>query len=209
MRSQPYMAPLFHMTIDVSAFHKSNVIDSCSLWNVLSSELLYRTALAAACSFCCTSFVEYECLHKRRAEESEPDNAIKRRFVAERDAGMVPVHSLEIADLQDVAVLRNRRRLSMGELSSIVFAYKTNQAVLTDDQKARKLANTILPRARVQTTPHLVGWLCFTGSLGGEHLQTVLTDHQKHNRPLSSYFEAAFCFAVQFRQTGANGRQLS
>ncbi len=187
------------MAINVSVFHKSNVVDSCSLWNLLSSATLYRAALSNACSFCCTTYVEYECLHKPRTKESHADNRIRKRLVEECHSGKVQVHSLEIADLQEVEVLRSRKCLSMGELSSMAFARKTNQAFLTDDQKARKLAATILESSRVQTTPHLLGWLCFVGALGGEHMPEILCDHENHDRPLKPYFESAFCEALRCR----------
>jgi len=47
----------------------------------------------------------------------------------------------------------------------MVFAKKTNQAFMTDDQKARLLGNDYLGSSRVQTTPHLFGWLFYIGRL--------------------------------------------
>lgn len=176
------------MQINVSSFHPLNVTDSCAVWNVLSSELLFQSAIAARCSFCCTSYVEYECLYKRRSENSPADTAVQEKFRKVKLAGHLTVHALDIADLQEVDLLQNRQRLSMGEISSIAFANKTGQSVLTDDQKARKLARTMLSSDRVQTTPHLLGWLFFTGALENGHKETIILQHRQSGRPLEKYF---------------------
>ncbi|MDF5724128.1 MAG: XRE family transcriptional regulator, partial [Rhizonema sp. PD37] len=65
----------------------------------------------------------------------------------------------------DVEILQKRMNLSKGELTSIVFAKKTRQAFLTDDQKARKLASKVMQSDQVQTMPHLLGWLFFVSYL--------------------------------------------
>jgi hypothetical protein len=103
-------------------------------------------------------------------------------------ASHLTVHALDIADLQEVGLLQNRKRLSMGEISSIAFAHKTGQSVLTDDQKARKLARTMLSGDRVQTTPHLLGWLFFTGAVENGHKETIILQHRQSGRPLEQYF---------------------
>jgi len=187
------------MQIDVSTFHLLNVTDTCAVWNVLSSDLLYARAIAANCSFCCTFYVEYECLYKRRQQPSICDQAMQAKFRQAKLSGTITVHALDIADLQEVDVLRNRKRLSIGELSCIAFARKTGQAVLTDDQKARKLARTTLRPDRVQTTPHLVGWLFFTGVLEDEHKDIIIRQHEQSGRPLAPYFLQVFDEAKRCR----------
>ena len=67
-------------------------------------------------------------------------------------------------------VLEKRRNLGKGELSSIVFAKKAGQPFLTDDKGARNLAESILNKDQVQTTPHLCGWLFY---------KNILTDSDK------------------------------
>ena len=124
------------MPIDPSKFHTVNVADTCAIWNVLSSRLLYGTARGAGCSFCCTRFVHYECVHKPRNSPTAEDLELQKRFRDECDRGNLSVHPLEISDLQDVMILENRGRLSKGELSSIAFARRIRHAFLTDDQKA-------------------------------------------------------------------------
>jgi hypothetical protein len=79
------------MQINVSTFHRLNVIDSCAVWNVLSSDLLFASALGARCSFCCTSYVEYECLHKLRSADSSADTALQEKFRKAKVVGHLTV----------------------------------------------------------------------------------------------------------------------
>jgi hypothetical protein len=97
--------------------------------------------------------------------------------------------SLSIADLQEVELMKNRKKLGLGELSSIAFAKRTSQVFLTDDQKARKFAKKILGNDRVQTTPHLYGWLLFNQHLNESDLTYILNEHNLNNRPLEPYFK--------------------
>src|SRR5688572_27858030 len=152
------------MGIDLSGFHPFNVTDTCAVWHILSSQVLYATARSAGCEFCITQFVLYECLHKPR-KTSKTGSLLQSRLRREQANGMFKNYPLAIDDLQDVGILENRKRLRKGELSSIAFAKKIGQAFLTDDQKARKLAVGVVYRG-VQTTPHLLGWLFFSGRLG-------------------------------------------
>jgi hypothetical protein len=185
------------MQIDVSSFHRLNVTDSCAAWNVLSSATLYDAATGAGCTFCCTQFVEYECIHKHRTKITAGDSALQDRFRLEVQRGRITVHQLDIADLQEVEILENRKRLSKGELSSIAFAKRTSQAFLTDDQKARKLARTALPNNRVQTTPHLMAWLYFAGVLTDGHTDAIVAEHCGHGRPLEPHLRAAHAEAIR------------
>jgi hypothetical protein len=198
------------MQIDVSTFCRLNVTDSCAAWNVLSSTTLYSAAISGGCALCCTQFVEYECLHKRRGIPTPGDVTIQQRFRNDVQQGKITVYHLDIADLQEVEILENRKRLSKGELSSIAFAKRTNQAFLTDDQKARKLARCTLPQNRVQTTPHLLGWLYFAGILTDGYLEAIISDHNGHGRPLephlrAAHAEAARCMALA-RQGGVGAK---
>lgn len=177
------------MTVDVSTFQKLNVADTCSIWNLLSSWTLYRKALASECSFCCTTFVVYECLHKKRTISSEGDEELKDRLVKEFDADRIKSCGLGLEDLQDVEVLKARRNLGKGELTSIIFAKKTRQAFLTDDQKARKLAKTELGNGHVQTVPHLLGWLLYHRLITDGDKDVVIREHVELGRPLEKHFE--------------------
>lgn len=184
--------------IDVRRFHRVNVIDSCSASNVLSSSKLAVEARLAGCQFCCTYFVEYEVLHKRHSLPSPEKTELQSRFRAEKVRGRYATIPLDLEDLSQIGMLRDRRRLGMGELSSIVLAAKMRHAFLTDDQKARALASTIMDADLVQTTPQLFGWLTFIGRLNDTDKSVVLEEHRRLNRPLAQYLEEAYLSARGF-----------
>jgi hypothetical protein len=73
---------------------------------------------------------------------------------------------------------------------------KIGQAVITDDKKARKLAEDS-GHTLTQTTPHLFSWLIFKGRLGDSDKPTVITQHKSMERPLAPHFEAAYGMALQ------------
>jgi hypothetical protein len=128
------------------------------------------------------------------------DQVIQEIFRAENANGRFDDFPLEIDDLRRVELLRRRRNLSMGELSSIAFALKTSQAFYTDDQKARGLAAEIIGKDRVQTTPHLFGWMIFTGELGDSDKDTILSEHKKLSRgELVQYFEEMYLEGLRCR----------
>jgi hypothetical protein len=188
---------------DISQFAKLNVADTCSLWNILASRLLYSTARSAGVQLCCTEFVIYECLHKTgpfRPERTELQNRLKKAL---HDQHVTP-YKIDVEDLQDLEVLRNRKKLSLGELSVLVFARKTSQAVLTDDRGAQKLARMILTELNVQDTPHLYAWLYFTSLLRDGDLQRIQEDLRGFSRSLDPHLgryhtEAQRCKAVANR----------
>jgi hypothetical protein len=187
------------MAIDPSNFHSVNVADTCSVWNVLSSATLYSAAKEAHCEFCVTSFVRYECLNKpRQKTPTAAETELMRRLVQEQGRGGFAAHSCDIGDLQAIKLLESRKRLGKGELSSIAFAMKIGQAVITDDMKARKLAESA-GHAHIQTTPHLFSWLIFKGRLGDSDKGTVIAQHKAMDRPLAPHFETAYEMALQCR----------
>jgi len=187
------------MAIDPSKFHLVNVADTCSVWNLLSSATLHSAAKEARCEFCITSFVRYECLSKpRKKTPAAAETELMRRLSQEQDRGGFAAHSCDIGDLQAITLLESRKRLGKGELSSIAFAMKIGQAVITDDMKARKLAEDS-GHAHIQTTPHLFSWLIFKGRLGDSDKGTVIAQHKAMGRPLAPHFETAYEMALQCR----------
>lgn len=187
------------MAIDPSKFHLINVADTCSVWNILSSVRLHAAAKEEGCEFCITGFVRYECLTKPR--KREPDSAeaeLMRRLAKEQGRGGFAAHSCNIGDLQAIKVLESRKRLGKGELSSVAFAMKIGQAVITDDMKARKLAEDS-GHSLTQTTPHLFSWLIFKGRLQDSDKGTVIKQHKEMDRPLAPHFETAYEMALQCR----------
>lgn len=191
------------MVIDPSKFHLVNVADTCSVWNVLSSARLHAAAKEARCEFCITSFVRYECLTKARKSVPTPaETELMRRLAQEQGRGGFAAHSCDIGDLQAIKILESRKRLGKGELSSIAFAMKVGQAVITDDKKARKLAEDS-GHSLTQTTPHLFSWLIFKGRLGDSDKGTVIAQHEAMERPLAPHFETAYEMALQCRLNSA------
>lgn len=187
------------MGIDPSQFRKLNVADTCSIWNILSSQLLYTAAQSAGCLFCCTYFVYYECLYKPRKNPHPEEIELQNRFRQKYQNGKFKDYHLDIEDLQEMALLQKRKNLSKGELASIAFAKKTNQAFLTDDRKAKKLALEVMARDMVQTTPHLLGWLFFINFLSDSDLNPIINEHKRYYRPLASYFTEVYSIALDYR----------
>ena len=187
------------MTVDPSHFELHNVTDTCAVWNVLSSLIFYTNASSAGCRFCLTYFVYYECLFKPRSNPTQEELDLQDRLRKERSKGAFQSHHLDIEDLQDIIILENSKRLSKGELSSIAFARKTRLAFLTDDQKGRKLAEQVMDRNKVQTTPHLFGWLYFTNRLGDRDKDRIIQEHSQFSRPLAVCFEEMYQEALRCR----------
>lgn len=194
------------MAIDPSHFHPLNVSDTCATWNVLSSQLLYQAALAMRCVFSCTAYVVYECLFKPRKSRTTPDEELQNRLRIARGNGQFQSYHLEIDDLLEVEVLEKRKNLGKGELSAIAFAKRTQQAFHTDDKNARKLGSEVLGAQRVQTTPHLFGWLCFNGWLSDVDKEMIIKDHTNLQRPLGPYFEEMSHRALSYRLMVHSGK---
>lgn len=188
------------MPANLSVFHKGNIVDTCSIWNILSSQRLYRAALDAGVVFTCTGVVEYECLHKpHKSTLTLEQNILRTRLNTAKQQRSFLVFSLDVEDLQTVDLLEKRKRLGKGELSSIAFAQKTHQAMLTDDQKAHRLANELLQNPGAQTTPHLFGWLFFTNRLSDGDKAFVIEEHNRMHRPLAPHFETNYIEACRCR----------
>lgn len=180
------------MNIDITDFKRFNVIDTCAIDNILSSDTLYRAIKSTNCSFCYTKFVEYEMLFKARKSINSKSKELQNRLKNETKAKRFECHNLSIDDLQEVEILEQRKKLGGGELSSIAFAKKINQCFMTDDSKARKLGISVLGKERVQTTPHLVGWLFYIRELIDSDFSIIIKEHKEYNRPLSKFFEKAY-----------------
>lgn len=185
------------MAFDPSRFNLSNVVDTCAVWHILSSDVLYNKAKFAKCEFCVTQFVHYECLHKPRKEITDNDEKLIDRLKNAQKRRQFSKIGIDIEDLQEVEILQKRKNLGKGELTSIAFAKKANIAFITDDQKARKLANTILPHGNVQTTPHLLGWLAFRGDVMDSDKDDIKREHTHLGHALAPHFETAFREAMR------------
>lgn len=100
-------------------------------------------------------------------------------------------------------MLRNRKNLSIGELSVLVFAGKTRQAMLTDDKGAQKLALSHMAADAIQNTPHLVAWLYFGSLLADADVAQIKAELISLARNLDSHFDNFYCEAQQCRAVAA------
>ena len=135
---------------------------------------------------------------------SQSDQALRERLTRERDLGNFAELHLTLDQLEDISLLEKRRKLGKGELSTIAVARNHRQAVLTDDQKARRLAEEFCERGMVQTTPHLLGWLFFTTELLDSDLKVIVNEHEQVDGPLAKYFDEMYRRALERRAMDAN-----
>jgi len=176
------------MTGNVAQFEKLNVADTCSLWNILASRALAARAESVGVKLCSTTFVRYECLHK--AGPPRPERAeLQKRLKGKIASGKMQWYPIDIEDLQEFEILRSRKRVSPGELSVIIFARKTRQAVLTDDIGAQKLARQELGAQLVQSTPHLFAWLYFNSHMSDSDKDQVVADLKSVRRNLQPHLD--------------------
>ena len=187
------------MAVDPRTFFQTNMADTCSVWNVLSSSCLYQGAVSAGCTFSCTEFVIYECLQKPRQGVYQHDVELQRRLKEEQKKGRFQTFRLEIEDLQELDILQRRKKLGKGELSSIAFAKRTSQAFLTDDKGASRLAREIMVAQHVQSTPHLFSWMIYERILVDSDKQTVINEHESVKGQLREQFEEYYTLALQYR----------
>lgn len=187
------------MSRRVDLIAKVVVVDTCSVWNVLSSRILHRACVASGFDFALTTFVLYECLYKPRTERRAADDVLRERLKEARKRQQFKDVSLALEDLQHVAILEQRKRLAKGELSAIAFARRVGLAFQTDDKGARKLAATALVNDHIQTTPHVLGWLFYQGHLADADLSEVLCEHESFGRPLGTFFQEMYEEAMRCR----------
>ncbi|MDR1164296.1 MAG: hypothetical protein LBO66_00210 [Deltaproteobacteria bacterium] len=187
------------MTFNPSVFLKFNVIDTCAVWNVLSSQSLYARAKNDGIEFYCAGLVLNECLHKPRKQICREEMELQVRLRSAINNGDFRETPLAVEDLQAVQILETRQRLGKGELTSIARAINTRQAFMTDDQEARKFATATFARVSVQTTPHLFSWLVFTSSISAQEASEIIEDNIQMKRPLKPHLEKAFEIARRAR----------
>jgi hypothetical protein len=189
------------MNYDPSRFQPVNIADTCAIWNVLSSNTLYQAAASANCVFSITACVMYECLHKARNEVRAEDEELKARLRSQMVSKAFQQHPVSLEALQDPRVLGLRKNLGKGEVSVIAFALETGQAIMTDDQGARRQAERQIGPDRVQTTPRLLCWLFYTNCLGDADKDVIIAEHEALGPkiPLSKYFKEMYFWALQCR----------
>lgn len=187
------------MAFDPSNFSFMVITDTCSVWNVLSANTIFRAANSARVNFYVTPMVLYECLNKPRKTTTPESVELIRRLRTLRAQGKFSEQPCDLDDLLAVS-RRAPAALSSGELSCIATAYKTTSfAFMTDERKARQYAEHKL-RLKVETTPKLYGWLHFHRHLVDADHSVVIEEHEKHERrPLTKFFQEAYDTALQYR----------
>jgi len=180
------------MALDPTTFSSMTVIDTCSVWNILSSCKLYRAAIGAKVFFCVTSMVLYECLYKPRSSMTTQKAELKKRLEKALQKKEFPVQECELEDLVLLAQ-QAPRGLGSGEMSCIAAAYRIRHiAFMTDEKKARKFAADNLG-ITVETTPKLYAWLHFYRHLAdGDHGEVIREHESFESRPLTEFFNEAY-----------------
>ena len=187
------------MSFDPARFSVVSLVDTCAVWNMLSSLRLTEAAVQAKLHFCITRAVLYECLHKARANITPVQQELMGRLVSNRAKGRFPVQECSLDDLLAISE-KAPGNLGSGELSCIAAAYRIrNIAVMTDDWLARKYAKDNLGLS-VETTPRLYGYLHYHQHLGGADHDEVIKEHERfERRPLTRFFNRTFREAMHCR----------
>lgn len=187
------------MSFDPSIFPSTLVADTCSVWNMLSSNKLSQASIQARLHFCITPAVLYECLHKPRASITTQKQEMMNRLTRARLAGRFPVQQCSIEDLIAISE-KAPGRLGAGELSCMATAYRIRSiAFMTDELLAGKYAKTHL-QLPTETTPRLYGYLHYHRHLGDSDHADVIMEHESfESRPLSKYLNDAFQLAMKCR----------
>jgi predicted nucleic acid-binding protein len=141
---------------------------------------------------------------KNSGNKTPEELELQKRLLAEREyRKQFKDYHLEIEDLQEVEVLEKRRNLGKGELTSMIFAKKTRQAFLTDDKKAREIAEQVITDGKVQTTPHLLGWLFYQNILIDSDKAAIIEEHSKFRKEkrgnLSKFFNNMYKRAYEYQ----------
>lgn len=197
------------MSFDPARFSVVSVVDTCAVWNMLSSLRLNEAAIHAKLHFCITPVVLYECLHKPRPNITPEQRELMGRLVSNRDKGRFPVQECSLDDLLTVSE-GAPGKLGSGELSCIAAAYRIrNIAVMTDEKLARRYAQSNLGLS-VETTPRLYGYLHYHQHLGGADHDEVIKEHERfEKRPLTHFFNQTFDEAMRCRLMTSMSATLS
>lgn len=184
------------MRVDVRTFAQINAIDTCAIWNVLSSGRLVSAALSRQRWFVVADYVRYEALERPRTNSEASELALQAKFRdrLQKNQGFSS-QSVSLADLQAVANLPAIGRLGGGEIAALALARSMRIGFMTDDQKARAKAPDV-DAGPAHTTPQLLGWLIFEGALGDSDFGTVVAEHEasvpKDKGQLTKFFRAAY-----------------
>ena len=187
------------MSFDPARFAVASVVDTCAVWNMLSSLRLSEAAIQAKLHFCITPVVLYECVYKPRPNITPEQRELMNRLESNRAKGRFPILECSLDDLLTISE-KSPGKLGSGELSCIAAAYRIRSiAVMTDEKLARKYAREKLGLL-VETTPRLYGYLHYHLHLGESDHDQVIKEHERfEERPLTQFFNQTFSEAMRCR----------
>lgn len=190
------------MALDPRSFPDVSVVDTCAVWNLLSSQRLHQASVQARRHFCITTMVLYECLQKPRSSITPEKQQLTDRLHAARSNGRFDVHECDLDDLISISA-HAPRGLGSGEMSCIAIAYRMQSiAFMTDEKQARRFAENKL-KLKVGTTPRLYGFLLYHQHLGAADHQDVIAEHERfEKRPLTEFLQEAYEEAMRARLMG-------
>lgn len=197
------------MSFDPARFSFVSVVDTCAIWNMLSSLRINQAAIQARLHFCITPVVLYECLHKPRPNTTHEQQLLKNRLEQNRAEGRFPIQECSLDDLLAISE-KAPGRLGSGELSCIATAYRIRSiAVMTDEKLARKYARDSLGLS-VETTPRLYGYLHYHMHLSDADHEEIIKEHERfERRPLTQFFNQTFEEAMRCRLMANTHKQAA
>lgn len=187
------------MSKEITNYNKDNVIDTCSIWNIIYSKKFYGISTSYLNSFVMTDYVKYETLGKKWTHNIDKETELKGFLKKEISNRRFNLYNITIEELQDPLIAKSRKNLGKGELSCIAFAKSKSISIITDDQGARKHAKDILGEDRVRTIPHLLGFLVFNDYLFDSDVCVILSDHKEYSSDIIVFLESCYKLALQLK----------
>lgn len=184
------------MLDNIREFNKNGVIDTCSLLNLTSSSTLSRASKNKNCNFIISDFIEYELLYKernirdelRRQRAEELDEIVARMI----DSGEIQKYNIELSDLLNPAFVKHNKAKSRGELTAIVLAEKFNIGVITDDEKAQKVACGAIGKKYVESVCSLISWMYYHNNLNDSDKDKIIQEQAYFLRNQKEKFQKAY-----------------
>lgn len=185
------------MSFDPAVFSQVSVVDTCAVWNMLSSRLLYQAAIQSKRYFCLTPMVLYECLQNPRSNITPEQKQLMERLEDALEEGQFQRQECSLEDLLAISD-KSPGKLGAGELSCLAIAYRIRTiSMLTDEKLARDYASKTL-KLEVGTTPRLYGYLHFHYHLSESDHGLVIEEHERfERRPLTKFLNEAFETALR------------
>ena len=188
----------------IQSFPAMSAIDTCAVWNILCSRTLSLATKSGNRHFILTEYVRYECLVKPRKNTSIIETSLQDRLREELKTNThFSTYPLTVEDLQDLArCIGAPQRFDRGELAALALAYKLRNGFITDDRAARAVGQSTIGESHVRTTPHLVGWLVYTGQLSDGDIPEIITDNENYRKgygALGAFIQACYKHAMGLR----------